>query len=64
MSHLDSNVAATMNPSITIGTQEREYTLNDLAVLGALGYNVVPEPSTALLAIGGLSLLFRRRRCA
>ena len=53
---------AVMTPSIVIGTR-KTLTQADLQYLGAIGFNVVPEPSGSLLMIlvGG-SLVLRRRR--
>lgn len=63
ISHLDDSVNAIMNYSIGMGENQREFTQADLAVLGALGYNLntIPEPSSAMLFLFGTGLLLTRR---
>ena len=52
---------AVMDPSITTGTR-KEITTLDLAFLRDMGYETVPEPSSALLiGLSGVVLLRRRR---
>jgi hypothetical protein len=56
--------ADSYNETILDGTKN-DITAVDIKVLDALGYNVVPEPGTALLLAAGLSILaFRRPRQA
>lgn len=50
---------AAMDPSITVGTQ-KFFTTLDFAGMRDIGWQVVPEPSSALLLASGL-LLFTRR---
>lgn len=51
LTHLDGGVLSAMNPTLAAGAIEREWTAIDLAVLGDLGYSVVPEPASAMLLI-------------
>lgn len=65
ISHLDPSVGSdtVMTPSIAPGVQKRTYSQHDLAVLRAIGWNVVavPEPNGLILLLG-ISMLFSGRR--
>jgi len=53
---------AVMSESLPIGTR-REFTTLDAASLDDIGYDVVPEPTSALLLLtAGATFLFRRHR--
>lgn len=67
ISHFDFGVPGdnVMFPGIAPGVANREYTQNDMAVLSAIGWNVVavPEPATGLILCGfGVSFMMVRRR--
>lgn len=63
ISHLAFTHNALMNPTISEGVEKREYTIEDLALLETIGYNIVPEPNgVALLLVSSMGLLLRRRR--
>ena len=66
ISHFDPSVAGQniMFPSIAPGVSRREYSEADLAVLETIGWNLraIPEPTSALILIGGMGLVCLRRR--
>lgn len=53
---------AALNPSLPPG-ERRLYTELDVAALDDLGWDVVPEPGSAVLFLTGLTLLLLRRPC-
>lgn len=62
-SHFATGVAGIMNPGFAPGA-EFNPTGIDVAAMDAIGWNIVPEPSSALLLLGTLALAAARRRRA
>ena len=62
-SHFATGVAGIMNPGFAPGA-EFNPTGIDVTAMDAIGWNIVPEPSTALLLLGTLALAATRRRRA
>lgn len=63
ISHLAFTHSAVMNPSISSGVEKRTYSAEDLALLGTIGYSLIPEPSgVTLLLFSSLGLVFVRKR--
>lgn len=60
-SHFSGGVAAIMAPSFPSGTIG-DLTVIDVKAMDAIGWNIVPEPSTALLLLGPLAFAAARRR--
>ncbi len=56
---------AVMNPQFDFGQTYREFTEADMALFSAMGWELLPEPSTATLSLLALAgLMARRRRAA
>lgn len=65
MSHIDaySEQDAVMQYSIPTATNRRTLTDAEIALMSAMGWNMIPEPSsTTLSLLGFFSLLWRRKR--
>ena len=62
-SHFATGVGAIMNPGFGPGA-EFNPTGTDVTAMDAIGWNIVPEPSAALLLISTLALAAMRRRRA
>ncbi len=62
-SHFSSGVPAVMNPGFPPGTIG-DPTAIDIAAMDAIGWDIVPEPASALLLLGPLAFAATRRRRA